>query len=218
MGEWLWYEFCLDATWIVSTLAWSFRFEGSRHVPAEGPALLVANHQSFLDPAVASLAARRHLNFLARHTLFKNRFFGWLIDSLGAVPVDQVGVAKEGMKTVLELLQKGKAVLVFPEGNRTEDGQMQELKPGVLLLIKRSLAPIVPVGIAGAFNLFPRHQKLPWFSPVFLPAPRGGVAVSIGRPLEARRFVDLPREQALAELHEKIHAVQVRAERLRRKA
>jgi 1-acyl-sn-glycerol-3-phosphate acyltransferase len=127
-------------------------------------------------------------------------------------------VAKEGLKTVLGLLQKGRAVLLFPEGNRTADGTISPLKPGVLLLIKRTLAPIVPVGIAGAFNLFPRQQKLPGFAPLFLPAPRGGIAVSIGPALDGRRYAELPREEALAELFDRIQAAQQRAERLRRKA
>jgi len=218
MPEWLWYEFCFWMTWAGSTLCWSLRTEGAQNVPARGPALLIANHQSFLDPVQVGLAARRHLTFVARDTLFEHPLLGRMLGSVGVVPVDQVGVAKEGMKTTIELLQAGRAVLVFPEGNRTADGAMQELKPGVLLLIKRTLAPIVPVGIAGAFNVFSRHQKVPHLSPFFLPAPRGGVAVSIGRPLEARRYVELPREQALVELHDQVHAMHVRAERLRRKA
>jgi len=187
-------------------------------VPARGPALLIANHQSFFDPVAVGLAARRHLKFLARDSLFHNPLFGRLIRSAGAVPVDQCGVAKEGLKIVIDLLQAGKAVLVFPEGNRTADGAMQELKPGILLLIKRTLAPIVPVGIAGAFDLFPRHQTLPSLSPFFLPAPRGGVAVSVGPPLEPRRYTELPREQAMAELSDQLHARQQRAEQLRRKS
>src|SRR5207249_4418582 len=75
-GSWLWYETAYAISMSVYILGFSFRWEGGRHVPRRGPALLVANHQSFLDPVAIGLAARRHLCYLARKTLFRNRFFG----------------------------------------------------------------------------------------------------------------------------------------------
>ncbi len=105
------------------------------------------------------VAAPRHICFLARKSLFRHRLFGGLIHSLNAVPVEQHGIAKEGLKTILEQLSKGQAVLVFPEGERTYTGEVQPLKPGILLLIKRIAAPIVPIGIAGAFEALPRHEN-----------------------------------------------------------
>jgi 1-acyl-sn-glycerol-3-phosphate acyltransferase len=222
MAGWLsslWYEYCYWGTMGCSLLGFSLRFEGSRHIPQQGPVLLIGNHQSYFDPVVIGLAAqRRHLHYLARKTLFRNPAMNWLLSSLNAVPVDQHGVAKEGLKVILNLLQEGKAVLIFPEGERSRTGQLQALKPGVLLLIHRTGAPIVPVGIAGAYNLFPRHQKLPYLSPICLPAPRGGIAVSFGRPLEASRYADMPREQALTELFDRVAEQMSRAERLRRKS
>jgi 1-acyl-sn-glycerol-3-phosphate acyltransferase len=214
----LWYE---TAYWIMMagyTLGFGLRSEGSRNVPRRGPALLIANHQSFLDPIAVGLAARRHLCYLARKTLFRNHLFGDLLRSFNVVPVDQEGVAKEGLKTVLEQLQAGQAVLIFPEGERTRTGQMQPLKPGIQLLIKRARAPIVPVGVAGAYQAFPRTQKLPRLSPPFLPANGANLAVAVGRPLPAERFADLPREQLLKELFGELQKVQRRAECLRRKA
>jgi 1-acyl-sn-glycerol-3-phosphate acyltransferase len=137
--------------------------------------------------------------------------------SVGCVPVDQEGVAKEGLKTVLDLLGRGRAVLVFPEGERTTTGQMNPLKPGIQLLIKRTQAPIVPVGIAGAFDAFPRSRRFPRFSPLFMPAGRGTMAVSVGAPLDARHYLGLPRDKLLVELQQAIQARKDRAEQLRRK-
>ena len=137
-----WYE-C--AYWISAfgfSWAFSLRGEGGRNVPSSGPALLIANHQSFLDPVLVGMASPRHLRFLARKTLFRHRVFAWLIRSLHAVPVDQEGVAKEGLKAILAQLKAGQAVLVFPEGERTPEGSMVPFKPGVQLLIKRARAPL----------------------------------------------------------------------------
>jgi 1-acyl-sn-glycerol-3-phosphate acyltransferase len=220
MQSWLsrlWYEGTYWLAYAAGTLGLSLRTEGARHMPRRGPALLVANHQSFLDPVLVGLAARRPLRFLARQTLFRHRALAWLIRSLGAVPVDHRGVAKEGLRTSLDLLQAGEALLVFPEGHRTETGQMQPLRPGVHLLLKRSGAPVVPVGIAGAFRAMPRSRRLPQLAPLFWPASKGAVAVSVGRPLPPERFADLSRDQALDELFRAVAAVAERAERLCRK-
>jgi 1-acyl-sn-glycerol-3-phosphate acyltransferase len=205
----------LSATFF--SLGFSFRYEGNRNVPRSGPILAVANHQSFLDPPAIGVAFERRLIYLARKSLFKNRFFAGWIRGLNAVPIDQKGIGKEGLQTILGQLRLGKAVLVFPEGSRTRDGTMQELRPGVHLLIKRSPAPIVPVGIAGAYDAWPAWRKVPLPSPLFLPPTPRTIAVSIGRPLDPRRFAQMPRDRAMAALAEEMAQIQVRAERLRRK-
>jgi 1-acyl-sn-glycerol-3-phosphate acyltransferase len=221
MPDWLsrlWYG--SNKCWVMAafSLGFSARFEGGRNVPRQGPALLIANHQSFLDPLAIGLCAPRQLCFLARKTLFTNPQFGGYLRSVGCVAVDQEGFAREGLKTTLALLKEGKAVLVFPEGERTPTGKMLPFKPGVHLLMKRSAVPVVPVGIAGAFDAYPRMNLLPRLSPLFLPATHATVAVSIGCPLNPHRYVDWSREQVLDELFQKVREQQLRAERLRRKA
>ncbi len=200
------------------TLSFSLRTQGQKHVPRKGPALLIANHQSFLDSVAVGLAARRHLCYLARHTLFRHRAFRWLIRSLGAVPINQEGFAREGLKTTLEQLTAGRAVLIFPEGGRTPDGNVQPLRPGIHLLIKRGDMPIVPVGIAGAYDAWPRWRAYPMPAPLFVPAVKGTIAVSIAKPIHSRQLADQPRERVLAELFTEIQKAKERAERLRRKA
>ncbi len=197
------------------TLAWGLRTTGRENIPATGPALLIANHQSFLDPLLVGLGTRRHLCYLARKTLFKGGPFTWLIRMLNAVPIDQEGVGKEGIKTILEQLQRGRAVVVFPEGERTHDGAMQPLKPGIQLLIKRARAPIVPVGIAGAFEALPRWRTVPTLAPVFWPGCRARIAVSVGPPLDGRRYAEMSREESLRGLFERIAEQRQKAEKLR---
>jgi 1-acyl-sn-glycerol-3-phosphate acyltransferase len=205
------------ATFATLTLASSLRFAGRRHMPRRGPVLVIANHQSYLDPSLVGVASPRPLRYLARKTLFRHPAFAWFIRQLGALPVDQEGVAKEGLKVVLEELRQGQAVVVFPEGQRTFDGKLQPLMPGIHLLLRRSQAPIVPVGIAGAFTALPRTRHWPKLSPLFLPPTDSTLAVYIGRPLDGRRYAELARAQALAELFEELQKVHDRAEKLRRK-
>ena len=192
------------------------RTAGFRNIPADGPALLVANHQSFLDTVAIGLAARRRLNYLARNTLFRNKAFCWLIESLGAVPINQHGFAREGLTVTLDQLRAGHAVIVFPEGNRAPDGKIQEFKPGVHLLIKKMDMPVIPVGIAGAFEAWPRSQLLPAPAPLFWPVSKGCVAVSIGSPLPSRELRELTRDEQMARLEHAVKHEMDRAEEMRR--
>jgi 1-acyl-sn-glycerol-3-phosphate acyltransferase len=94
---------------------------------------------------------------------------------------------------------------------------MQPLKPGVLLLIKRCSAPIVPVGVAGAYDAWPRWRRYPRLAPLCAPAGKATLAVSVGPPIDPFSINQLARERALEELFKKLSMQQQRAERLRRK-
>ncbi len=211
------YEAIFYSSFAAFTLGWSLRIQGKQNIPLAGPVLLIANHQSFFDPVLIGLASPRHLSFLARHTLFRHRLFGGLITAMNAVPIDQDGVGKSGLQTILAQLQAGRAVLVFPEGSRTDDGRIDKLQPGIHLLIRRVQAPIVPVGIAGAYEAWPKTRLLPTPAPLFLPAGKGTLAVSVGQPVNGQHYAKMPREKVLAELFSLLKAEQEKAEKLRRK-
>ncbi len=213
----LWYELAYLVTSYLVTLGFSLKTEGRSNIPMSGPVLVIANHQSFLDPVVVGQSTRRHLIFLARKTLFKNAFFSSIIRSLDAVPIDQEGIGKEGLKTILKQLSLGKAVLVFPEGTRTPDGTIQEIKAGIHLLIRQAKVPIIPVGIAGAYEAWPFWRKYPIFSPLVLPAYGRTVAVSVGKALDGNVYAKMPRKEALKELGEKLEHQYRQAKELRRK-
>jgi 1-acyl-sn-glycerol-3-phosphate acyltransferase len=220
MRNWLsdaWYDFNYSAIWVGFQFGWSYRSEGFRYVPQRGPVLVVSNHQSFVDPLLVGLGVRRRFTYLARKTLFRNPVFGGYLRSVRCVPVDQEGVAKEGLKAVLQKLKDGNAVLIFPEGERTPTGQMLPLRPGVHLLIKRGMCPVLPVGLAGAFESYPRSAKLPVLSPIFMPATKGTVAAVVGKPLDPKKLADMPREDLLQLLFREIDQLRERAEVLRRK-
>lgn len=213
-----WYDTVRLVTATTITMGFSLRSEGLRNIPLEGPALLVANHESFLDPLMVGSASPRRLAFLARKTLFRNRVFRLFISSLDSVPVDQEGFAREGLQTIIERLKLGKAVLIFPEGERTWTGKMNRMKPGVHLLIKRVEMPIVPVGIAGAFEAWPRTKSCPKFAPLFAPANDHTVSVVFGRPYSSTHYKGWERERVLLDLYDRIHAVADRADEIRRKS
>lgn len=198
------------------TLGWSLRLAGQHNMPQTGPALVISNHQSFLDPILVGVALRRPFVPLARKTLFRHRLFAALIRSWNAVPIDQDGVGKDGLRVISEQLKQDRAVLVFPEGERTPDGAMLPFKAGIHLLLRRAQAPIVPVGIAGAFDAWPRHRAFPIPAPLFWPACKGCCAVAIGSPLDAAHYAAMPRDEAMRALFDKVHDVWQQAEILRR--
>jgi 1-acyl-sn-glycerol-3-phosphate acyltransferase len=160
LSQRLWYEFCKFWCRLFCRLFFRFSWSGAEHVPPTGPMLLVSNHQSHLDPVFAGIACPRQLEAFARHTLFVGPF-GWLIRSLGAVPVDRQQSITSGIRAILKLLRDGRAVLFFPEGTRTYDGRLQPLEPGFCAIARRGEATIVPIAIHGAFDAMPRGAGFP---------------------------------------------------------
>jgi len=200
----------------VLAVFFGLRVVGTHNLPRRGGVLIVANHQSFLDPVAIGCGRSRHFHFLARKTLFANPLFGWLLRRLNCVPIDQEGIGIEGIRNIIARLQAGHPVLVFPEGERTHDGRLQDLRPGIALLFKRVTAPIVPVGIAGAYEAWPRWRKLPVPAPVFLAPSRRSIAVAYGAPRDARELVRMPREEMLALLRSDIAQLIKDADAIRR--
>jgi 1-acyl-sn-glycerol-3-phosphate acyltransferase len=214
----LWYDLWRDLFFTYFTFGHSLRWAGRRNVPGTGPVLYIANHESYIDPILVAVASPRRLDFLARANLFHG-IFGRFLSSLRTYPVDQVGFARQGIQAMIDLLRKGHAVLVFPEGQRSWDGVMQPFQPGIHLIIKKTKTPIVPCGIAGAFETLPRsrHPPIPGHSPLFFPPGKCTMAVSIGKPLDGARFAEMSREQALGKLFEEVKKQQELAEKIRRR-
>lgn len=143
-------------------------------VPLDGSVLLASNHASFLDPPLVGSGLKRQCTFLARDTLFRFRFTRWLLTHWQAVPIDRDGGGVAGMKRILEALSLGRAVILFPEGTRTRDGQLQHARSGIGMLVLKSQAPVVPVRVWGTFEAYGRQVKFP--------KPKR-VTVKYGRPL-----------------------------------
>ena len=159
-GRWLY-----SALWILSrTLGvalFGFRSRCDEPLPRSGGVLVLSTHQSHLDPLLLGLATERRLSSLARSSLYRFKPFGFVITALDAVPIDREGSAVAAMKVVIKRLQDGAAVIVFPEGTRTHDGRMGEIKSGFAILAKKARVPIAPVAIVGAYECWPRSRLLP---------------------------------------------------------
>ncbi|MGA7497639.1 MAG: lysophospholipid acyltransferase family protein, partial [Isosphaeraceae bacterium] len=159
-GELLWYRLVqyMFATLFAALGGW--RASGRHNMPATGAVLLVANHLSFLDVFLLGIPLRRPLNFVARSSLFFP-VLGFLIRSVGAFPIQREGMGASGMKETLRRLRRGGIVTLFPEGTRSRDGKLAPLKSGIAVLVSRAGVPVVPAGIAGTFEAWPRSRLLP---------------------------------------------------------
>ena len=178
---------------------WKVRVFDRHREPAEGGAVYVCNHQSFLDPPLMSFALRRPMNYMARHTLFHMPGFRHLIEALNAFPVHR-GTADTGaMKEAMRRLKAGGQVVVFPEGTRTRDGRIGPFLPGTVLLCRRAAEWTVPVQIEGAFDAWPRWQALP--SP-------GEITVRYGEPISQAEARAMRPEALLHRIRETILAMQ----------
>ncbi len=155
------YELCRPPAQVLTSLLFHVRAYGQEQLPKSGGALLLSNHQSYMDPLLIGVAVRRRLTFMAREPLFRNPFFGGLIRALGAFPVRQGAPDKSSIRQAIHLLESGRFVVLFPEGTRTWDGEVQPIRGGFRLLVRRANAPVIPVALQGAFEAWPRTRRLP---------------------------------------------------------
>ena len=189
---------------LIGVVVFRLRCEGRPHYPTQGGGLVCSNHQSFLDPVLVGLTCDRRLNYLARASLFDAQPLRSLIQFLDAIPIDRDGLGLAGLKETLRRLRQGEFVLIFPEGTRTGDGNVRPLKPGFCAVARRGRVPLIPVGIAGAFEAWPRKEKLP------RPAP---IRVVIGQPIKPEEFETWTDNQLVAELEQRIRDCHARAAR-----
>ncbi len=194
-----WYELLKRGLQLLGIVVYRVRYSGRENIPAAGGVLVVSNHQSHLDPPLVGIGCARHLNYLARDTLFRFAPFGWLIHSVGAIPIDREGVGLSGIKESLRRLKRGEMVLVFPEGTRTRDGRISPFRPGFTALAVRSGASILPVAIDGAFQAWPRWRPFPG---------RGRIRVHFGKPMTPDEIAALDERDLLAKVERRVRDCQ----------
>src|SRR5213075_2332338 len=141
---------------LVGRLFFRLRVVHRERMLQDGPVILAMNHQSYLDPPLAGITCDRAVYFLARRTLLDVPLLGRLLPKLNVIPVNQEGIDRSALKALIRVLKSGNAALVFPEGARTLDGNLQPAQPGVGLVIAKTLAPVVPMRIFGAHQALPR--------------------------------------------------------------
>jgi 1-acyl-sn-glycerol-3-phosphate acyltransferase len=135
---------------------------GLENLPRSGGFLLASNHASHLDPFIVGSLMPRQVTFFARRTLWTPGFPSWWLNAVGVIPVDRDGGSDVGaIKRVLQALKEEKVIIMFPEGTRSRDGQLQDAKPGVGLFACRTQVPVVPARIFGSFDALGKGGKLP---------------------------------------------------------
>jgi 1-acyl-sn-glycerol-3-phosphate acyltransferase len=164
--------------WLSYRAAFKFYFGwrvyNAERVPVNGPVILASNHSSYLDPPLVGSGLKRAINYLARENLFRFPVLGWILHRWEVVPVDRDGGGAKGLKAILDRLLAGGAIILFPEGTRSRDGNLQPARSGIGLTVIKSAAPVVPVRVFGTYEAYGRHVRFP--------RPRV-VSVKYGRPL-----------------------------------
>lgn len=150
-----------------------FKVYGRENLP-RGKAIIAANHQSYVDPPVVGAAISQEIWYLAREDLFRFRPFHWLCVRVNSIMIKKRHADRSALKAVLQKLAQGKKVLVFPEGTRSYDGQLQAPERGISLLACLSRAPVIPAYVSGTFQVLPRGAAIVRLHPI---------SVSFGPPL-----------------------------------
>jgi glycerol-3-phosphate dehydrogenase (NAD(P)+) len=148
---------------------------GREHLPRSGPLLLAANHRSFLDPFVIGMLVRRPVYYMAKRELFEKRWQAWVLNALGAFPVDRGAGDSAAMDTARAILQRGDCVVVFPEGTRVRPGPLGSPRRGIGRLALETGAAVAPVAVIGTedvrrgWRIRPRKVRIRAGRPLLFP-------------------------------------------------
>lgn len=156
---------------------------GAENIPDHGGVLVASNHASFIDPPAVGVGYRkRPVHFMARDTLWKPGFLNWWMTKVGCIPVARGTGDSRALKLTIKALKEGQVVSLFPEGTRTETGELQEAKGGVGFIVKKSGCTVVPAYISGTYKAFPKGAK--WIKPL-------KVSIFYGKPITQEEIAEL---------------------------
>ncbi|MBI5555718.1 MAG: 1-acyl-sn-glycerol-3-phosphate acyltransferase [Elusimicrobia bacterium] len=149
---------------------------GAENIPQDGPVLICANHQSFIDPPLVGSAVKRTVHYLARHDLFTVPVLGWFLTRVHAFPVKRSGGGDPAaFKNIFRRLEEKEIIVLFPEGTRSRDGNLQKPLPGVGLIAYRARVPVIPCYVYGSREVLPRGSWFLHFHPLI---------VTFGKPID----------------------------------
>jgi 1-acyl-sn-glycerol-3-phosphate acyltransferase len=205
----LWYGMLTRACQLVAVVGYRVRHTGVHNIPRRGGVLVISNHQSHFDPPLVGMGCPRRMNYVARDTLFRFGPFGWLIQSLDAIPIDREGLGLSGIKESLRRLKRGEMLLMFPEGTRTNDGAVGPFRPGFTTLATRSKAAILPVAIEGAFAAWPRWHSFPRL---------GTIHVHYGEPMLPAEIAGRDERELVTEVECRVRECHAQVKQQRKKS
>lgn len=161
-------------------LVFRIQYRGRQNIPSTGPALIVCNHQSYLDPLLVGAALPRSVRYMAMKQLFTTRPIEIVLRFYGAFPVATRSADAGAIKKSLHYLRASELVMIFPEGERSPDGRLLDFFQGFARIAQLGDVPIVPVTIDGAVRVWPRSAR--WPRP-------GKVRVTFHAPLDPAGFL-----------------------------
>ncbi len=169
--------------WLLSrAIGWlCFRYRAIGDIPLQGGILVAANHASYLDIPLLGCGVRRRLWYLGRHDLFPIPAINRILQALGWIPLRLGRLDRDAFGKAVSLIQAGKAVVIFPEGGRTLDGNLRKGKPGIGVIVAQTGCPVVPAYISGTYEVLPSDARWPRFR---------RVTVTYGRPLNFHEDAD----------------------------
>lgn len=144
--------------WVCRIIIWIYaeaEIEGRENIPEKGAILIVANHRSLADPPLIALSTSRPIYFMGKSELFSSPFTNWLFRNLLVFPVNPRSADRKALRHAEKLLLQGEAVCMFPEGQLTETGDLQDMSGGAVMIALHSQAPILPIGLIGTEALVP---------------------------------------------------------------
>ena len=145
--------------WLFFRLGFGLEVTGSEHVPRTGSFVLASNHVSYLDPPLLGAACPRRLRFMARASLFTHWLLGTFMRSVGVMPLQRGQSDLPGLRLAIQMLRRGEAVAMFPEGGRQFSGRLGTARGGVGLLAEAARVPVIPVLVHGTFEALPPGSR-----------------------------------------------------------
>ena len=155
------------------------RVVGIENVPRDGGAIIAANHMSYLDIPLLGCALKRRADFIGKSELFGNPIVGLIFRQLGGFPIKRGRIDRSALAETVRRLKAGRLVVFYPEGKRSEDGRLQQPKPGIGMVAVKAQVPIIPVLIEGTGQILPKRSRRLRFHPV---------VIRFGPPLDPPKF------------------------------
>jgi 1-acyl-sn-glycerol-3-phosphate acyltransferase len=169
-----WYLLGYSLSKAIAKTFFGYRVIGAENMIEEGPCIIAANHCSFFDPPLVGAACRRAIHYLARKSLLEWPILGPIFPELNVIPVDRKNADRSALMGAIRVVKNGGAVLIFPEGTRSPDGNLQPAQPGIGMIVAKTGAPVVPVRISGSYEVLNRDMRRP---------KRGKITATIGAPM-----------------------------------
>jgi len=157
----MFYSFVRAICWLLLKIFWRMEIIGIENLPESGGLIIASNHVSYLDPAVLVASLNRKIYIITKKEVFKNTFVSFILKNMNAFSVDRENVDILAFKKAINILREEKVLGIFPEGTRSSNGKLQELKLGVIKIAMKTGVPILPVGIIGTHKIYPRGIKFP---------------------------------------------------------